>query len=117
MGLGAVSAQHIKLGPTGCLVEHSAQVADDITCGGKSTVVFGVEWYGSDRSQLQSWLEVAGCTEDEAREEALRAADRCQSGSKPAAAAAEEEDEIQKDEEGVGNIELRGLRHRVRRFA
>lgn len=72
------NAQRFKPSPDGCLLDQSENVVATITCGRKSAVTFAVEWYGANEEELQSWLEVAGCSESEAKAEAQWAVARCQ---------------------------------------
>lgn len=117
--LPLAAAQQIRYSPTGCLVERSEHVADAIACGSsssKSVVLFAVEWHGADPRQLRSWLEVAGCTEDEAEAEALRAAERCRLGTTATTELGGAEEEGVGGSSSSGGLELRNLRRRARRF-
>lgn len=71
-------AQRFRHSQVGCLLDQSEDVVAKIGCGRKSTITFAVEWYGSSEQELQPWLAIAGCTEDEAKAEARWAARRCQ---------------------------------------
>lgn len=72
-----VSAQRFRLTQKGCLLDKADGVAAKIKCGKRSAVTFAVEWYGGDVQELQSWLGVAGCSEQEAMAEARRAVEHC----------------------------------------
>lgn len=72
------NAQRFKPSPDGCLLDQTEDVVAKINCGRKSAVNFAVEWYGANMEELQSWLEVAGCSEIEAEAEARWAVVRCQ---------------------------------------
>lgn len=71
-------AQRLRLSPNGCLLDKSEDVVAKINCGRKSTITFAIERYGANEQELQTWLGVAGCSEDEAMAEARWAATRCQ---------------------------------------
>lgn len=78
LALSFADAQRIRVSREGCLVDKAEQIAAEIRCGNKSTVAFAVEWHGADVEELQTWLEIAGCREDEAKAEAVWAAEHCQ---------------------------------------
>ncbi|KAF3767038.1 hypothetical protein M406DRAFT_69208 [Cryphonectria parasitica EP155] len=99
-----VDAQRIKMSKTGCLLDLSEQVAGEIKCGKRSTVSFAVEWYGTKVEELQSWLKVAGCSDDEAKTQAAWAAKACQGNT------------VGAEPEASRNHELRHLHQNVRRL-
>lgn len=88
-----VDAQRFRFSQTGCLLDQIAPIAAEISCGRDSTVTFAVEWYGADPEQLQSWLEVAGCSRDEARREAAWVSDRCRAEPSTAPTADDDDDD------------------------
>lgn len=97
-----VSAQHDPKQESGCLKDQSEQVAADIKCGQRSPVTFAVEQYGANAADLQEWLQVAGCSEEEAVAEAIWAAQRCQ---------------VRSTFVGTSNLELRGSQKKGRHLA
>lgn len=70
--------QRFKPSQSGCLLDQYENIVAKINCGRKSAVTFAVEWYGADEEELQLWLEIAGCSESEAKAEAWWAVARCQ---------------------------------------
>lgn len=77
-----VAGQQIRTSLKGCLLDLSNPIAKGISCGRPNTVHFAVEWYGVDQQELQSWLRVAGCTDEEARSNAAWAAEMCRGSTK-----------------------------------
>lgn len=73
-----VNAQRFRLTQKGCLLDKADDVIAKIACGKRSTVTFAVEWHGADVQELESWLGVAGCSDQEALAEAQWAVARCQ---------------------------------------
>lgn len=72
------NAQRFKHSQNGCLLDQSEHVVAKINCGRKSAVTFAVEWYGANNEELQLWLEIAGCSEHEAKTKARWAVAQCQ---------------------------------------